>query len=77
MNGAKRFGPTQWLVAVAVIGASGCGAFGFGSDPVGSNRSAVTCATGATLKGVDVSSYQGSINWNTVRAGGIAFGFAD
>jgi lysozyme len=35
-----------------------------------------SCASGTTLKGVDVSSYQGSIDWSSARADGITFGFA-
>ncbi|HSQ65360.1 MAG TPA: GH25 family lysozyme [Polyangiaceae bacterium] len=34
------------------------------------------CATGATVKGIDVSKYQGTIDWSKVAAAGIKFGFA-
>ncbi len=34
------------------------------------------CAKGATVKGVDVSYYQGKINWTKVKASGIDFGIA-
>ena len=34
------------------------------------------CAAGATLKGIDVSHYEGHVNWQTAAAGGIAFGIA-
>ena len=34
------------------------------------------CAGKSTLKGVDVSSYQGTIQWPTVKAAGITFAFA-
>lgn len=33
------------------------------------------CAPGATLEGVDVSSYQGTIDWTAVKASGRAFAF--
>src|ERR1700677_3215827 len=34
------------------------------------------CPGGATLQGVDVSSYQGSINWSQAAGAGIAWGYA-
>jgi GH25 family lysozyme M1 (1,4-beta-N-acetylmuramidase) len=34
-----------------------------------------TCAAGTTAPGIDVSYYQGSIDWNAVQASGIAFTF--
>jgi len=36
----------------------------------------VVCAGAATLRGVDVSAYQGLIDWKTVRDSGIAFAYA-
>jgi len=35
----------------------------------------VVCPDGATIEGIDVSYYQGSISWNTVAASGIEFAF--
>jgi lysozyme len=35
-----------------------------------------TCAKGATLDGIDVSYYQGTINWASVKAAGKTFAFA-
>ena len=34
------------------------------------------CATGTTLNGIDVSHYEGVVNWQAAAAGGIAFGIA-
>jgi hypothetical protein len=34
-----------------------------------------TCAAGATLKGIDVSKYQGTIDWEKVKASGIELAF--
>ncbi len=34
------------------------------------------CAAGERLRGIDVSSWQGTIDWRRVRAAGIAFAFA-
>jgi hypothetical protein len=58
-----------------VLGASGCAAEN--PESVGSSGSDLSsCASGTTLRGVDVSSYQGSIDWSSAKSSGIAFGFA-
>jgi lysozyme len=48
------------------------------SEPAAcTSGSALTvCAGKSTLKGIDVSSYQGTIQWSQVKAAGIAFSFA-
>jgi lysozyme len=38
-----------------------------------SNEALTVCSTGPTLKGVDVSSYQGSVDWAQVNAAGTSF----
>jgi len=43
---------------------------GWTSQPV------TVCAGGSTVKGVDVSTYQGSINWSSVKGAGYDFGIA-
>ncbi len=43
-------------------------------DPTGVLRARV-CAAGATTKGVDVSKWQGTINWTKVKNAGFAFAF--
>jgi lysozyme len=35
-----------------------------------------TCAKGATITGVDVSSYQGTVSWTQIKGSGRAFGIA-
>lgn len=68
-----------WLALTLVGtlgGASGCVA-ATGSESTGSAGSDVSsCATGQTLRGVDVSDYQGSIDWASAKADGITFAFA-
>jgi lysozyme len=62
-------------LAGVTLGVSACsGVPQESSDSVGS--AVTSCATGTTIRGVDVSSYQGSINWTSVKAAGISFGFA-
>src|SRR5205085_10545153 len=43
-------------------------------DPTGQPRARV-CAEGATTKGIDVSKWQDTINWTSVKNAGIAFAF--
>jgi lysozyme len=63
----------RWLVLV-VAGALGCA--GGGRDATGTSSSDLTaCATGQTLRGVDVSHYDGTVNWTQVKAAGITFAF--
>jgi lysozyme len=61
---------------LALLGAAACST-GVGPESTGTSGSDLSsCAGGSTLKGVDVSSYQGSIDWSSAKAAGIAFGFA-
>jgi lysozyme len=63
------------VLAAAAAVAAGCSA-GAG-DKYGTSASELSqCAGSTTLRGVDVSSYQGSINWSAAKASGITFGFA-
>lgn len=46
-------------------------------EPVGHSTQAITvCASGSVVQGIDVSSYQGSINWTDVKTSGIDFAIA-
>ncbi|MEO7329768.1 MAG: GH25 family lysozyme, partial [Minicystis sp.] len=46
-------------------------------EQVGGDADAVKqCAEGATVRGVDVSYYQGNIDWNAAHGSGIAFAIA-
>jgi len=62
------------LPLVALL--AGCGAGAEGDGPFGEAEEASVCATGSVVKGVDVSVYQGSINWSTVKGAGIDFAIA-
>ncbi len=42
----------------------------------GAGQALSVCATGSTVKGVDVSTYQGSVNWASAKSAGIVFGIA-
>ncbi len=58
--------------ALALTGCSGQG----GDGPLGEAEEASVCAAGATVKGVDVSVYQGNVNWAAVHAAGNDFAIA-
>jgi len=49
-----------------------------GSDNAcsGAGQALTVCATGTTVKGVDVSKYQGTINWSSAKSAGVVFGIA-
>lgn len=71
------------VVGCALVACGGLAATGCSSDAEPSNEclgdSAAalrTCAAGPTLQGVDVSYYQGTINWSSVKAAGRTFAFA-
>ncbi len=61
------------LLAIPLVAACSVGAPG---EPLGTAREANVCATGATLEGVDVSVYDGAVDWTQVKASGRAFGIA-
>lgn len=71
------------LVPVALALVSGCVAGGDHEEKIyplpetyGVEREAIrVCAHGATLRGIDVSYYQGTIDWDSVAADGIDFAF--
>ncbi len=65
------------LIAAMALG-SACGdSGGATSEAVASSSSGVTvCAAGETLRGIDVSEYQGSIDWGKVAASGVSFAIA-
>lgn len=62
---------------VLLCSSAGCG----GEDPVTDHVSEVdqaftVCAQGATVEGIDVSVWQGAVNWQAVKNAGISFGIA-
>lgn len=67
-----------FLVACGGVATVGCSSDAEpANECLGDTAAALrTCAAGATLKGVDVSYYQGTVNWASVKAGGQSFAFA-
>ena len=66
------------LIATVVASAAGCGSGPTGNaEKVGWTSQPVTvCAGGSTVSGVDVSEFQGSIDWNAVHGSGRGFAIA-
>ena len=46
------------------------------NPPASEGATSTSCAGGQTLKGVDVSHYDGTISWTKAKAAGISFAFA-
>lgn len=65
------------LFALGAASTVGCSSESSNDDCSGSTAAELrTCAKGATVKGVDVSYYQGTINWAQVKASGHVYAFA-
>lgn len=65
------------FLAASMVGAVlvGCGGAGDGAGTA-SDELITVCANGATVEGIDVSEFQGAIDWASVRASGRVFGVA-
>lgn len=66
---AHRYSPIAPWLAIATL--AGCADLPPGTGSVADD--VVTCAAGATIKGVDVSHFDGAINWKAARQDGITF----
>jgi lysozyme len=62
------------LLATLALCLPGCSA-NSGEEPTAQEQQAI-CALGSTVKGIDVSEYQGTVDWPSVKAAGIAFAIA-
>jgi GH25 family lysozyme M1 (1,4-beta-N-acetylmuramidase) len=58
-------------LALLVLTAAGCAADSLGEL----EQAAAVCARGPTLAGIDVSKWQGAIDWNQVAGSGVSFAF--
>lgn len=65
----RCYKPVVQLLAVATLAA--CADLPPDTDSV--EEEVITCATGSTIKGVDVSHFDGTIDWAAARRDGIAF----
>jgi lysozyme len=74
-----RLQPIAFAVLLPALGVpvQACSSGGAPTECVGETggQALSVCSTGATVKGVDVSYYQGTVNWPSVKNGGNAFAF--
>jgi lysozyme len=61
------------LAATTAIGCSSSDDGGGGPCGASTSEALKVCSTAATLKGVDVSTYQGTVSWTSVKAAGNKF----
>ncbi len=74
-----NFGVGRWSLFVFVTCACAAAVVAACSQPAptcSSGAPLTVCAGSNTLKGVDVSAYQGTVSWTQVKAAGISFAFA-
>ena len=65
------------LGVLVALAATGCGSAGEPGEQVGSSdEAAKVCASGNVINGVDVSHWDGTIDWTKVKAAGIDFAIA-
>ncbi|MCC6557624.1 MAG: hypothetical protein IT372_32120 [Polyangiaceae bacterium] len=78
MPRAPRFSSTSTkLLAAALILAPGCAASPEPSeDTAEAEQAQVVCPAGETVEGIDVSFWQGDIDWQAVKGTGVAFAIA-
>jgi lysozyme len=70
-----RARPSLWIAAMAEALGAGCG--GGGEEPLGTAQEPVVYCPGPTVvQGIDVSVYQGDIDWSAVKASGRQFAVA-
>ncbi len=64
------------LALLAAVCAASCVEVGTDSPELGSAEHEVTvCADGPTLHGIDVSRFQGAIDWNLVKGSGVVYAY--
>ncbi len=78
----RKVGINAWLVpfgcAAWLSSGLGCSGTGHDDEAAGSTEEALTkvCQTGEVVPGIDVSKWQGTIDWPQVKASGVVFSFA-
>jgi lysozyme len=67
----------RFILLLCAISLASCNVGAHGIGPYETSREAVrVCSTGTTLTGVDVSHYEGSVDWTQVAASGRTFAIA-
>ncbi len=73
---SRRARPLQSSALALLLGAGVAACNAPGDGPLGEAQEASVCAAGATVTGVDVSVFQGTVDWASVKAAGNAFAIA-
>jgi lysozyme len=69
-------GCRAYLALACALGAFGCSSSSRTEATCSQSSAVRACAAGPVVQGVDVSKYQGSVNWAQAKTAGIQFGFA-
>src|SRR4051794_32355928 len=72
MRARALFGSAMVLSLSACVAEPGNPA----EEPASESDAVVECSSGPVTKGIDVSSWQGTINWTKVKASGVHFAIA-
>jgi lysozyme len=68
--------PVKTALSLVFLVACADGVLDAGGDPTSEvDQQATVCGVGPTVKGIDVSYYEGTIDWNAVKADGVEFAF--
>ena len=68
--------PSRSVALLAMVCAASCVEGGADSPELGSTEHEVTvCSDGPTLYGIDVSRFQGAIDWNLVKGSGVVYAY--
>jgi lysozyme len=73
------FARGRWVLGIVggiCLGLVACGGGADQGEDLGSGAQASSCASGSVIKGVDVSHWDGTVNWTSVKASGVSFAFA-
>src|SRR5262245_61295095 len=78
MLSGRGMSKRRWLVAAFALATTGaaCGDAPVSETTKSTAEAVVVCARGATVEGIDVSYYQGNVNWAQVKASGREFAIA-
>jgi lysozyme len=66
----------SWFLAVFLVSSAFAKAWAEPADPQPAPEALANCGVARHVRGIDVSSYQGVIDWKRVRAAGVVFAFA-
>ncbi|RYH05608.1 MAG: hypothetical protein EON57_07475, partial [Alphaproteobacteria bacterium] len=75
LRSARRLGRPAIPLAMAAVLVAGCTSATLDTRELGLSGMAVEKAHQYPIHGIDVSKYQGDIDWDTARKGGVSFAY--